>query len=179
VGPGDRSDRFTYWPVRIDRGGEVLAPGNPADPVQFIDARDLAAWMIHLAERQVGGVFNATGPISPMPMAVMLYGIRAITPVDVRFTWVDAAFLKKQEVRPWADMPVWFPPQDGMEGFSRFVCHRARNQGLVFRPLADTARDTLGWFKTLPADRQQNLRSGIKAEKEAAVLTAWHARKQT
>ncbi len=176
VGPEDRSDRFTYWPVRIDRGGEVLAPGDPSDPTQIIDARDLTGWMIRMLEQGETGIYNATGPIRPLTMAEMLYGIRAVTSADVRFTWADADFLDEHEVRAWADMPTWIPPRDGAEGFSRVNCAKAIGKGLTFRPLAETARDTLDWFKTLPEERQANLRAGIKPDREAEVLAAWHAR---
>lgn len=178
VGPRDGSDRFTYWPVRIDRGGEVMGPGDPTDPVQFIDVRDLASWMIHMVERRVGGTYNATGPIRPLSIAEMLYGIRAVTSVDVFFTWVPASFLEEQQVRPWSDMPVWIPPTGEMRGFSRFDCKKALAQGLSFRPLADTARDTLNWFKGLPEERRSHLRSGLKQEREVEVLSLWHARQK-
>jgi 2'-hydroxyisoflavone reductase len=176
VGPGDRSDRFTYWPVRIDRGGEVLAPGNMTDPTQIIDARDLAEWMIRMAEMEVGGVYNATGPWRPLSMAEMLFGIKAVVDKDVYFTWIDAEFLEKHEVRPWVHMTTWVPPKDGMEGFSRVDCSKAHNQGLRFRPLAVTAKDTLDWYKTLPVERRAKPRAGLPSEKEAEVLAAWHAR---
>ena len=100
VGPGDYSDRFTYWPVRIYKGGEVMAPGNPTDPVQFIDARDLGEWYIRLIEAGTTGTFNGVGPRSPMDIAGMLYGIRATVDNDISFTWVDAEFLEKHEVQP-------------------------------------------------------------------------------
>jgi len=178
VGPGDRSDRFTYWPARIDRGGEVLAPGDPTDPVQIIDARDLGAWMIRLVEDGVSGVFNATGPASPLSIAEMLYGIKAVTTSDAQFTWVDADFLAAQEVRPWGHMPVWVPPQGDMAGFARVNCSKAIAQGLTFRPLAETARDTLEWHRARPEAEKQNMRAGLPAEREAAVLAAWHARER-
>ncbi len=176
VGPMDVSDRFSYWPVRIDRGGEVMAPGDPTDHVQFIDVRDLAAWMVRMAEDRHTGLYNATGPEAPMSMAEMLYGIRAATTANVSFTWVDADFLAEHDVQPWRHMPVWFPPRDGMEGFSRFKSERAIDKGLTFRPLAETARDTIIWFKTLPAERKSEMRAGLPAEREAEVLAAWHAR---
>ena len=110
VGPGDYSDRFTYWPVRIYKGGEVMAPGNPTDPVQFIDARDLGEWYIRLVEAGTTGTFNGVGPRSPMSIAGMLYGIRATVDNDISFTWVDADFLEEHEVQPWRHMTVWVPP---------------------------------------------------------------------
>jgi 2'-hydroxyisoflavone reductase len=175
VGPRDNTDRFTYWPVRIDRGGEVLAPGDGTDAAQIIDARDLAEWTIRMAEQRTMGTFNATGPGSPMTMAEMLYGIRAVTTSAVRFTWVPAEFLAEQQVRPWSDMPVWMSGPT-MRGFARRSVRRAMDNGLTFRPLATTAADTLAWWKTLPIDRQANPLSGIRPDREAEVLRAWRVR---
>jgi nucleoside-diphosphate-sugar epimerase len=177
VGPGDPTDRFTYWPVRINRGGEVLAPGDPTDPVQFIDARDLSEWMIRMAESRTTGTYNATGPASRLSIAETLYGIRGVTTAAVRFTWAAFEFLQQQQVRPWRDMPLWIPPRDGMQGFSTVNCSRAVEAGLTFRPLAVTARDTLDWHASLPAERRQ-LRWGIDAQREVEVLAAWHANRQ-
>src|SRR5215213_2853295 len=178
VGPGDTSDRFTYWPVRIDRGGEILAPGNPTDPVQFIDARDLAEWVIRMVEQEATGIYNATGPASLLTMAEMLYGIKAVTTADARFTWVEADFLEAQKVRPWGDMPVWIPPRGEGVGFARINIKRALDKGLTFRPLADTARDTLAWYKTLPAERRAKMGAGLTPQRETEVLAAWHARQK-
>ncbi len=174
VGPMDNTDRFTYWPIRIDRGGEVMAPGDPTDPVQIVDVRDLAAWMVRMAENNGTGVYNATGPAAAMSIAEMLYGIRAATSAKVSFTWVNADFLSEHEIRPWGHMPTWIPPRDGMEGFGRVNCAKAIARGLTFRPLAETARDTITWFKTLPAERRSQMRAGLPAEREAEVLAAWH-----
>lgn len=176
VGPGDRSDRYTYWPVRIDRGGEVLAPGDPLDPVQVIDVRDLGEWMIHIVEESIFGVFNATGPEKPLPIGDMLGSIKKAIGSDATFTWVNADFLQEQRVRPWSHMPVWFPPRGDMAGFGRFDCSRAIAAGLTFRPHEITASATLAWHKTRPEEERTNLRAGISAEREAEVLAAWHAR---
>lgn len=176
VGPGDASDRFTYWPVRLARGGEVLAPGDGSDPVQFIDARDLAEWTIRIAEQRALGIFNATGPAHELSMAAMLYGIRAVTTAGARLTWVPAEFLAEQGVAAWAHMPAWVPGTGETAGFSRVANAKAIKDGLTFRPLATTAADTLEWFGRQPADRQSALRAGITAAREAEVLSAWHAR---
>ncbi|MDC8014778.1 NAD-dependent epimerase/dehydratase family protein [Tahibacter soli] len=173
VGPGDETDRFSYWPVRIARGGEVLAPGNGDDPVQFIDARDLAEWSIRMAERRVFGTFNATGPDYKLSTAGMLYGIRATTTAGAQFTWVPADFLEAQKVAPWGDMPVWIPAAGDSAGFASRSIKRALEQGLTFRPLATTAGDTLAWFGTLPAERQAKLKAGLTAEREKEVLDLW------
>jgi 2'-hydroxyisoflavone reductase len=177
VGPGDESDRFTYWPVRVARGGEVLAPGNPSDPVQFIDARDLAEWIIRMAEQGTLGKFNATGPKSKLGIGEMLDGIRKATKSDAQFTWADADFLASQKVNPWSDMPVWVPPRGDEGGFSTISIKRALDKGLNFRPLADTTEATLDWFRKQTAERQSKLRAGITAEREKEVLAAWHAKK--
>ncbi len=173
VGPGDRSDRFTYWPVRIDKGGEVLAPGDGSDPVQIIDVRDLTEWMVRLAENGVAGTFNGVGLGSPMSMAGMLHGIRAITSSEVEFTWVPIPFLREQGVRPYVDMPIWIPG----DPFSAIDNSRAMSSGLTFRPLAVTASDTLEWHRTRPAEAQAELRIGIKPDREVEVLAAWRRRR--
>jgi 2'-hydroxyisoflavone reductase len=179
VGPGDETDRFTYWPVRIARGGEILCPGNPADAAQVIDARDLAEWTIRMVEERHYGIYNATGPRSPMGVGEMLAGIRAAMPGSLQctFTWADADFLAEQKVRPWADMPVWIPPKGEYLGWGQANIEKAVAKGLTFRPLAETARETLEWHRTRPAEAQAKLRAGLTPEREAEVLAAWHARK--
>lgn len=179
VGPGDESDRFTYWPVRVERGGEVLAPGKPSDPVQFIDARDLAEWIIRMAEQGTTGVFNATGPKQKLGIGGMLDGIKKATRSNAQFTWVDADFLAEQKVRPWADMPVWIPPRGEETGFAEISIKKALAKGLTFRRLDDTTQATLAWFKKQTPERQAKMRAGITAEREAQVLAAWHAKKKT
>src|SRR5947209_2139955 len=173
VGPRDESDRFTYWPVRIDRGGEVLAPGTPSDPVQFIDGRDLAEWVIRMVEHRETGIYNATGPDKTLGVGAMLEGIKAANNSKANFTWVDADFLEAQKVTPWGDMPVWVPPRGEEGGMGRINIQRALGKGLTFRPLAMTARETLGGFKSQPAARQ-NLKAGLAPDREAEVLAAWH-----
>jgi 2'-hydroxyisoflavone reductase len=171
VGPGDETDRFTYWPVRVDRGGEVIGPGDPKDPVQFIDARDLAEWTIRMVENRETGIYNATGPATPLGMGDMLDGIKGALNSNATFTWVPADFLKEQKVEAWSDMPVWAGDELGL---ARTSIHRALGKGLTFRPLADTTRATLAWFKAQPAERQMKLKAGLAPEREAEVLAAWH-----
>ncbi|HWM26344.1 MAG TPA: NAD-dependent epimerase/dehydratase family protein [Chthoniobacterales bacterium] len=176
VGPRDETDRFTYWPVRIDRGGEVLAPGDPTDPVQFIDGRDLAEWTIRMVERRETGTYNATGPEKTLGVGAMLEGIKAANKSSANFTWVNADFLETQKVAPWSDIPVWVPPRGEEGGMGRISIQRALAKGLTFRPLAETARETLAWFKAQPAERQAKLKTGLSPEREAEVLAAWHKR---
>lgn len=177
VGPGDESDRFTYWPVRLDRGGDVLAPGDGKDPVHFVDARDLAEWTIRMVEARTLGVFNAMGPASELTMGGMLDGIQAGIGSKAHLVWAPTDFLEQQKVSPWGDMPVWIPAAGDTAGANRRRNQRAIAAGLTLRPLPETARDTLAWWKTLPADRQAKLRAGIAPDREKQVLEAWKARK--
>ena len=172
VGPGDRTDRFTYWPVRIDEGGEVLAPGNPDHANQIIDQRDLTEWIVRLAETGTTGDFNATGPTSRMSTAEMLYGIRAITSAPVELTWVSEDFLEAHRVRPWSDVPAWIPG----DGLMYVDIRRALAEGLTFRPLAVTALDTLEWDKARPAEERENRSAGMSRERERELLEAWQRR---
>ncbi|MGH7506036.1 MAG: NAD-dependent epimerase/dehydratase family protein [Longimicrobiales bacterium] len=176
VGPDDETDRFTYWPVRIERGGEILAPGRPLeDRIQIIDVRDLCEWCIRLCEARTYGTFMGIGPENGRSIAEVLYGIAAVTTAPLSWTWVPLEFLQQHDVRPYSGMPVWMPPTPGREGFARFDLSREVAAGLTFRPLAVTARDTLEYHHSRPAERQQQLESGITAAKEAEVLRAWHA----
>ena len=176
VGPRDETDRFTYWPVRIDRGGEVLAPGDRNDPVQFIDARDLAEWTIRMAENRETGIYNATGPAKPLAIGGMLDQIKGALKSNVTLTWVSEGFLTDQKVEPWSDMPVWTGQESGL---ARTNIDKALAKGLTLRPPADTARDTLAWFKSLPQDRRLKLRAGLTPEREAEVLAAWKKEKHS
>ncbi len=175
VGVGDTSDRFTSGPVRISRGGEVQAP-PAADPVQLIDARDLSEWVIRCAEQKVYGVFNATGPASRFTVQQMLEGTRAALGARATFTHATSAFLEAQGVNGWSDLPVWVPPHGDTAGFTQRGIARALSQGLTFRPFADTVRATLAFYQQQSDERKAQLRAGLAAGREAAVLAAWTAR---
>ena len=177
VGPRDETDRFTYWPVRVDRGGEVLAPGNPSDPVQIIDARDLAEWTIRMVENNETGIYNATGPANKLGIGQMLQTTKSAENARADFAWVNADFLEHEKVSPWSDMPVWIPPRGEDAGATQINNQRAIAKGLTFRPLPETVRDTLAWFKSQPAERQAKLRAGLTPEREKEVLAAWHRKK--
>lgn len=171
VGPGDLTDRFTYWPVRLDDGGEVLAPGNPDHANQVIDQRDLTEWIVRLAENGTAGDFNATGPGERLSMGAMLEQIGSVIDTPHELTWVPEAFLEGQGVRPWQDLPAWIPGDPLM-----YVDVRdAIAAGLTFRPLSVTARDTLAWDKARPAEERANRRFGMSREREREVLDAWRA----
>ena len=152
-----------------------MAPGAPDDPTQFTDVRDITHWMVRCLEDGVTGVYNATGPRSPLSMAELLYGIRAVTSSAVGFTWVPADFLAAHGVRPFSHMPLWQPPVGRTAGFFRMSAERARAEGLTFRPLAVTAADTLEWWLTEPEQRRAELQAGLSADREREVLRAWHA----
>ena len=165
VGPGDGSGRFSYWPERLARGGEVLAPGSPDDVVQVIDVRDLASWLLDAAAARTTGVFDAVG--ETMPIATLLDQVAAGVGAEPSYTWVESDFLASQEVAPWAgegSIPLWLPRPE-YDGMMSHDAQPAIDAGLRLRPVADTARDTLG-----------ETAIGITAEREAEVLAAWHAR---
>ena len=165
VGPHDPTDRFTYWPRRLAEGGAVLAPGRPEQPVQIVDARDLGAFLVHVAAERVAGVFNATGPAEPLTLGETLD--RASRP-DAELVWVDDATLLAAEVGPWMELPLWLPG-DEYAGMLAVNVSRAIAAGLAFRPLEETARDTLAW--SLEAGEQ---RPTLSREKERELL-AGHA----
>lgn len=169
TGPGDTTDRFTYWYVRVDRGGEVLAPGDPSDPVQYIDVRDLVDFYVHAVEQHVTGVFNALGPAAPLSSAAFLHGVRAITSAPVSFTWADWDFLDAHGIREGRELSSWRAPRGDNLNYGRVDNSRAIAAGMTFRPLAVTAGDTLAWWKSQPEERR-TMRAGIPADAERAAL---------
>ncbi len=176
VGPMDRTDRFTYWPVRVSRGGEVLAPGTPDTPTQVIDVRDLADFVMRCIEERTMGVFNATSTAGELTMGELLETCRRVSGSDATFTWADAAWLEKKEVAAWSDMPVWVPLEGGEAGHPFIDVSRAVKAGLRFRPISETVRGTLDWWATVPQERKDApMKAGITAEREKELLAAWHA----
>lgn len=193
VGPGDPTDRFTYWPARAARGGEILAPGTPADPTQVIDVRDLARFILLTIEQRRYDVFNADATPGSITMGALLAAcqkagtdandiqcIRAPCPqppeASSTLTWVPADFLEAQKVGAWQDMPAWIPPTGEYAGFGRRSTERAQAAGLSCRPLQATVDDTLQWWLSLPVERRAKPKAGIAPAREAEVLAAWHAR---
>ncbi|HEY5949491.1 MAG TPA: NAD-dependent epimerase/dehydratase family protein [Kofleriaceae bacterium] len=179
IGPGDMTGRFTHWPTRLAEGGDVLCPGDGTTPVQFIDGRDLAAWIVHLAEKNIVGTMNALGPEKRFTMKELIDQVNAAVGNKATPVWVDAKFLEKYEVSGWQDMPVWLPNEGAYAGFGTTSNARALKAGIRFRPVGDSAKDTLAWLATLPEDDRKKFRSsGIKREKEDKVLAAWKAEKK-
>jgi 2'-hydroxyisoflavone reductase len=153
----------------------VLAPNTPADPVQNIDARDLSEWIVRLVEEPGhGGTYNATSPVGRF--GEMLETVRDAVGSDASFTWVSTEFMAEYGVTPWGHMTNWVPPEGEGVGMLQVSVEAAVGQGLTFRPLADTARDTLAWWNTLPEERRAAPLAGLPTEQEATVLAAWHDR---
>lgn len=169
VGPYDPSDRFTYWPARLQRGGNVLAPGNPEAPVQIIDVRDLAEWIIRMIENQHIGIFNATGPSSTLSMREVLETCRQVAGSPAEFVWVDDEFLLGQDVIPFTDLPLWLP--GSAAAMMRVSIAKALTAGLKFRPLVETVADTLAWDNARSADAQRM--NGLTAERESELIELW------
>lgn len=170
VGPHDPTGRFTHWPVRVAIGGEVLAPGRPGRPVQFIDARDLAHWCLRLVERGTTGCFHAIG--DTLPMEELLMTCREMARSDAHLRWIDDRALLDAGVQPWSELPLWIPEDDPAFGGMLLSSNaRARAAGLRTRPLAETVRDTLDWART-PEGQASLGTPAMSAQREAAVLAA-------
>lgn len=172
VGPHDYSDRFTFWVRRVARGGEVLAPGRPERSIEFTDVRDLSDWIIRMVERGGTGIYNTRGPDYPLTMGRLLEECKTVTRSDARFTWVSEEFLLEAGVKPWSEMPLWIPQAD--RNFDTVNGEKARADGLTYRPLSETIRDTLAWEVTRPADVKWI--AGLDAEREKQLLHDWHER---
>ena len=170
VGPGDRSDRFTYWPWRVAGGGEILAPGDKRARVQFIDVRDLATWTLQAIQRQLIGPYNAVGPAAPISLDDVLACCLEQIGGEASLTWVSEEFLLANEVVPYTEMPLWMPAASA--DFSRVDANRAFAAGLALRPLAETVLDTLAWARTRPEDHPWS--SGMRPERETDLLAKWH-----
>jgi 2'-hydroxyisoflavone reductase len=174
VGPGDTSRRWLWWPWRTAQGGEMLVPGAPEDPVQIIDVRDLAEWMIRAIETGAVGVYNATGPAQELSMRAMLAGCAAGTGGDASPVWADPGFLAERELA----LPIWSPPEGESAGLHRVSIARALAAGLAFRPLEVTARDSLAWHAALPEELRPRVLPPIELAQEAEALAAWKARER-
>jgi len=176
VGPGDRSDRFTYWVDRLDDGGDILVQGEPTDPLQFIDVRDLSEFYVHLLENSITGIYNTEGPGSALTTVGLVHGIKAITSTPSTFHWVDWDFLIDLGETPQGTLAFWQPPRGRYLNYGFTDNRRAIAKGLKFRPLAVIAKDTLDWHRTRTAAQQEKLRAGLSREREAELLRQWQSR---
>jgi 2'-hydroxyisoflavone reductase len=170
VGPHDQSNRFTYWPTRIARGGDVLVPRSLDWQTQIIDVRDLAAWSVTMAGSGAPGVYNATGPDYRLTMGRLLDSCIEVSGSGAELEWVSEEFLAGKEVAPWSDMPLWLPDTPEYAGFDAVDCRKAFADGLTIRSIEETVGDTLAWDRTLPP---RELRAGISREREEELLAAW------
>ncbi|MEP6871149.1 MAG: NAD-dependent epimerase/dehydratase family protein [Anaerolineaceae bacterium] len=173
VGPHDPTDRFTYWPARVERGGEVLAPVDPACETQLVDVRDLAEWTVRMIETKATGTFNASGPATPLTLGGVIETCREVSGSDAKPVWVPEEFIKEMGISPWMDLPLWVGGSEEMAGFAAINCRKAIAAGLTFRPLRETVADTRVW------DRQRASlprKAGLSSENETAALATWHAR---
>jgi 2'-hydroxyisoflavone reductase len=170
VGPHDHTQRFTWWPARVSQGGPVLAPGRPADPVQFIDARDLAAWIVTCVEAGINGVYNAISPPGHFSIGGVLDVCAEVAGVPPNFIWLDEAVMQAHELAAWSHMPIWVPPSGETAGFGLTRVDRALKAGLSIRPLKETVRDTLAWWRSLPAEQQAFTKAGLGKDIELRVL---------
>lgn len=179
AGPGDYTDRFTYWPVRVAQGGEMLAPGTPEDPISYIDARDIADFMRTCVEKRVTGPYNLVNPPGRATIGKLLETSKRVTGVEPTITWAPLAFLRAQglvatELVPTPQLPIWNPPDGDTAGLGLMRCDRAVAAGMKFRTMEQTIRDTLEWQKGRPAQDQQ-MKSGLKPEREAELLKLLHS----
>ena len=167
VGPHDYTDRFTYWPVRVARGGKVLAPVGPGEPVQFVHGRDLSDFTIKLIKEKATGVFNVVGPDEPCPIGELLETCKQVSGSDTEFVWASEELIAKHKIAPWMELTLWIPESEG-GGMSRVSNARARAAGLKFKNTEEIVRETLAWAQSRPADYE--LRAGLKAKREAELL---------
>ena len=174
VGPLDPTDRFTYWVARVARGGEVLAPGRPQRHVQFIDARDLAEWIMLMMEAGGSGIYNANRLPNSLTMQDVLDECKSRANSDVVFTWVSEEFLHAEKVAAWSEMPLWLPEEDApqLQGFMFVNCDKAFAAGLRIGPLSETVTDTLVWAHRELRDTA--LKAGIDSTREQDLLRRWH-----
>jgi 2'-hydroxyisoflavone reductase len=168
VGPHDPTGRFTYWPVRVAEGGDVLAPAPPEQPIQVVDARDLAAFMLALLERDAGGTYDVVSPAGMLTLGGVLDACVAVTAGGARPVWADESFLLERGVEPWTELPLWTPGGD-MAGFQRSDVSRALAAGLSIRPIEETVADTLRWAR----EANPGPGSSMTREREAALLREW------
>jgi 2'-hydroxyisoflavone reductase len=174
VGPLDPTDRFTYWPVRFAKGGDMAVPGTAADPIQIVDVRDLVAFMMGLVERRVDGYFNAVTPPKAITMGSLMETSRKLTGADTKLTWIDEAFIAEKAAE--VNLAPWSAMHGAEAGASLTGMQASAEQGLKARSLEDTVRDTLAWHETRPADKKATLRSGFTPEQEAQILADWRAK---
>jgi 2'-hydroxyisoflavone reductase len=178
IGPGDKTDRFTYWPVRAAQSDEMLAPGDGSDPLQTIDVRDLADWVVHCINNKLVGPFNSTNPDGLYTFHDTLNMCRNELNTDLKLTWIPEDFLNTQNLGEGGGLPLWVGSNKEYAGLWKVNAGLAASKGLKARPLSESIRDTWAWWKTLPEERTSKLKTGITRERQAEILAAWHESKK-
>jgi 2'-hydroxyisoflavone reductase len=173
-GPGDRTDRYTYWPVRTMRGGEMLWPGTPADPIQIIDVRDLANFVVDCIEQKITGVYNTVTPVASYTIGDLMNDSVAVTAAEMTPVWVSSSFIADHKLEDGGSIPIWSSPEGETGNVAGVSGERAYARGLKIRPPRETTRDTVSWWRTLPDERQKSLKAGLAADTEARLLADWH-----
>jgi len=174
AGPGDNSDRFTYWPVRVSRGGEMLVPGTAADLIQIVDVRDMANFVVDSLEQKITGIYNMVTPPGSCNMGALLADSQAVAATEVSLTWVDLPFIEANDLNKGGALPIWAPASGDTRSDAIVNGDRSFEKGMKTRPIKETIRDTLRWWRTLSEDRRDNMRAGLDAGREAELLRAWH-----
>lgn len=176
AGPGDHTDRFSYWPVRTRQGGEMIWPGTPAHTIQIVDVRDLANFTIDCLDKNISGTFNAVNPAGSYSMEELLTDSQAVTGVTVDPIWISEDFAYEQNLIGGRMLPTWHPRTGPDANAFSFVGKAAVRAGFHNRPERETIRDLLDWWDTLDEERRANIRAGIPADREAEVIAAWKAK---
>ena len=179
IGPGDKTDRFTYWPVTASRSDEMLAPGSGDDPLQTIDVRDLADWVIHCIDQKLVGPFNSTNPAGLYNFRDVLHKCRDALNPDLKLTWVPEDFLETQNLDESGGLPLWVGGNIDYAGIWKVDATKAASKGLKARPLTESIEDTWAWWLTLPGERTAKLKTGLSPERQAEILAAWHGMQST
>jgi 2'-hydroxyisoflavone reductase len=175
-GPGDHTDRFSYWPVRTRKGGEMIWPGKPSDVIQIIDVNDLANFTLDCVDHEISGIFNAVNPAGKYTMADLLEDSQAISGTTVDPLWLAEDFLYEHDLAGSRSIPIWSPTGGENGGSGTFSGEAARAAGLHNRPPRETARNLLAWWDAQSEERRANMKAGLSSEREAELIAAWKAR---
>jgi 2'-hydroxyisoflavone reductase len=176
AGPGDHTDRFSYWPIRTRQGGEMIWPGTPGDAIQIVDVRDLANFVVDAIENDISSIYNMVNPAGAYTMGDLLDDSQAVTATQVEPVWISEDFAYSEGLIGGRNLPVWHPKTGDSAAAGSFSGKRARKAGLQNRPERETLRDILDWWDTLPAERTGKIRAGLDRDREASLIAAWKER---
>lgn len=177
-GPGDTTDRFSYWPIRVSRGGEMLLPESPDSPLQIIDVRDLASFVVDCVEQRISGVYNTVTPKGEYTLGKAIADSQAVAGTQVDPIWMDLNFIAEHQLVEKGEIPTWAPSDSGESKWALVSGARAAAAGMETRPIRETIRGILDWWPTLPEERRSKMRAGMSPEREAELIVAWKARQE-